>query len=299
MKKKILKTLTLSAGIMITTAFLPGDAEASDSISVKSGDSLWKISQAYNVEIQDIIEANNLTSINLYVGQTLVIPSEDNYYTVQPGDTLWIISQKLENTTIQSLRDLNNLSTDMLYIGQQLKTASDTKSNNTYTVQSGDSLWIISQKFNITINQLMEWNNMNNQILYVGQTLTLVKPEVSMSTAQQLIITAKQYMGVPYVWGGGTPSGFDCSGFLNYVFTKHGISIPRTVATIYEKGTFVNTPQIGDLVFFETYKPGASHAGIYIGNRQFIHASSSKGITISSMDNVYWSPRYIGAKNYY
>ncbi|WP_050182642.1 C40 family peptidase [Domibacillus robiginosus] len=113
----------------------------------------------------------------------------------------------------------------------------------------------------------------------------------------KLVNVAKKYMGVPYVWGGNTPSGFDCSGFLKYVYQESNkITIPRTVAEIYTKGTRVSTPQVGDLVFFETYKPGASHAGIYIGNNEFIHSSSSKGVGISSMKNSYWSQRYLGAK---
>jgi len=111
-----------------------------------------------------------------------------------------------------------------------------------------------------------------------------------------LVKEAKKYMNVPYVWGGNTPKGFDCSGFLKYVFEKStDITLPRTVAEIYKKGTKVSKPQVGDLVFYETYKPGASHAGIYIGDNQFIHSSSS-GVGISSMDNSYWKQRYLGAK---
>lgn len=118
------------------------------------------------------------------------------------------------------------------------------------------------------------------------------------STADQLVKEAKKYLGVPYAWGGSSPNGFDCSGFLNYVFDKSSdINLPRTVSDIYQKGTKVSKPQVGDIVFFETYKPGASHAGIYIGNDQFIHSSSSKGVSITSMDNSYWSKRYLGAKS--
>lgn len=122
--------------------------------------------------------------------------------------------------------------------------------------------------------------------------------EESTNLADQLVKEAKKYLGVPYAWGGSSPNGFDCSGFLNYVFDKGSdINLPRTVSEIYKEGTKVSKPEVGDIVFFETYKPGASHAGIYIGNDQFIHSSSSKGVSITSMDNSYWSKRYLGAKS--
>ncbi|MEK6454422.1 C40 family peptidase [Caldifermentibacillus hisashii] len=117
--------------------------------------------------------------------------------------------------------------------------------------------------------------------------------------ADLIIAEGKKYIGTPYVWGGSTPQGFDCSGFLSYVFARNGKSLPRTVETIWNAGQPVSTLQKGDLVFFETYKTGPSHAGIYLGNRQFLHAGSSTGVTISSLDNSYWSPRYLGAKRYF
>ncbi|WP_110114724.1 peptidoglycan-binding protein [Bacillus sp. CGMCC 1.16541] len=121
----------------------------------------------------------------------------------------------------------------------------------------------------------------------------------TVSSASQLISYGKRFMGTPYVWGGSAPGGFDCSGFLNYVYRNGaGVSIPRTVAQIYQQGTRVSSPQVGDIVFFETYQPGASHAGIYIGNGQFLHSSSSKGVGIDSLSNSYWSKRYLGAKRY-
>lgn len=125
------------------------------------------------------------------------------------------------------------------------------------------------------------------------------KTQVTATSASpaRLATNAKKYLKVPYVWGGTTPKGFDCSGFLNYVFKESKKpALPRTVSDIYKKGVRVSSPQVGDLVFFETYKPGASHAGIYLGNSQFIHSSSSNGVAISSMKNSYWSPRYLGAK---
>lgn len=118
------------------------------------------------------------------------------------------------------------------------------------------------------------------------------------SKASALISTAKSLMGIPYVWGGTTTSGFDCSGFTKYVFGKNGIALPRTAAEQYNVGTSVSKSNLraGDLVFFTTYKAGASHLGIYLGDGTFIHSSSSKGVTITSLSNSYYSSRYIGAR---
>lgn len=119
------------------------------------------------------------------------------------------------------------------------------------------------------------------------------------STAGKIIETAKQYIGVPYLWGGTSPSGFDCSGFTYYVFRQHGITLNRNSASQYAHGSYVSKSNLqpGDLVFFQnTYREGISHVGIYIGNGQFIHASSSKGVTISELSNSYWASHYYGAR---
>ncbi|MDQ0244819.1 hypothetical protein J2S09_002390 [Bacillus fengqiuensis] len=116
---------------------------------------------------------------------------------------------------------------------------------------------------------------------------------------EKIVPAAKKYIGVPYKYGGTTASGFDCSGFMQQVFKEVGVQLPRTAAEMYKTGTSVSKSnlQVGDLVFFNTTGKPASHAGIYIGSGQFIHASSSKGITISNLsDPYYWGPKYIGAK---
>lgn len=125
-----------------------------------------------------------------------------------------------------------------------------------------------------------------------------LKGNTGTATAQQIIATAKQYIGVPYVWGGSTPSGFDCSGFVQYVFRTHNISLPRTSKEQFTVGSWVSKSNLqpGDLVFFNTSGSGVSHLGIYIGDNQFIHASSSHGVMISSLSNTYWAPRYYGAR---
>lgn len=115
--------------------------------------------------------------------------------------------------------------------------------------------------------------------------------------ARQLTTSALKFIGVPYVFGGTSTSGFDCSGYVQHVFAMLGMSIPRTADAQYDAGhKIVGGMKPGDLVFFQTYAPGASHVGIYLGHNKFVSASSSQGVSISSLNDPYWHARYIGAK---
>ncbi|MBN3554640.1 C40 family peptidase [Fictibacillus nanhaiensis] len=114
-----------------------------------------------------------------------------------------------------------------------------------------------------------------------------------------IVEVAKKYEGTPYQWGGESPDGFDCSGYLQYIFDEaENVELPRTVDDIYAQGTKVDSPAVGDIVFFNLEGDGPSHAGVYIGNDQFVHASSSKGVTTAELNSSYWSENYIGAKSY-
>ena len=103
----------------------------------------------------------------------------------------------------------------------------------------------------------------------------------------QLVSSAYKYLGVPYVFGGNTPAGFDCSGFTKYVFSHNGINLPRMADEQYMLGNKVSRSELipGDLVFFTTYEPGVSHTGIYVGDDNFISATSSGGIRVDSLNS--------------
>jgi cell wall-associated NlpC family hydrolase len=111
--------------------------------------------------------------------------------------------------------------------------------------------------------------------------------------------TALSLRGAPYRNGGSDPSGFDCSGFVWYVFAQHGIAIPRTVSQQFGVGVDVESRDLraGDLVFFTTETPGASHVGMVIGGDEFVHAPSARGdVRVERISARYWAARYVGAK---
>ncbi|BAC14858.1 peptidoglycan hydrolase (DL-endopeptidase II family) (cell wall-binding protein) [Oceanobacillus iheyensis HTE831] len=265
--------------------------------------------------------------------------SNNSTYTVKRGDTLSGIASK-HGISLSNLMKWNNLSTTLIYPGDKFVVSkngsSNSGSNNSgsnsgnsnsgnsnsgsskvHSVKSGDTLSALAYKYNTTVSNLKKWNNLNSSLIYVGQKLKVSSSGSSGNNnsnnggsdssnvdvdynVDKLISTAKSLNGTPYVWGGSTPSGFDCSGFIYHVYNKAGKDISRTSSQGYfDRSYYVNSPQKGDLVFFKnTYKSGISHLGIYIGNNQFIHAGSS-GVQITSLDNSYWSKHFDSFKRFY
>lgn len=253
-----------------------------------------------------------------------------DFYIVKQGDTLWQIAQN-NKISVEELKQINNLESDFLKIGQKLllqkaPTPSETTSPSTqentseyitYTVQSGDTLWNIANQHNTTVDILYRINNLTSDKLSIGQQLLIpnqtneaiiveqpIIQELSSRaggpvSGDRVIAVAAQYLGTPYKYGGQGPSGFDCSGFVKYVYNKFNINLNRTAADQYKHGVAVSKDelQIGDLVFFASGKY-IDHVGIYSGNGMFIHSSSprSGGVIYSSLTEGYYARTYVGAK---
>lgn len=257
--------------------------------TVKAGDTLSGIASKHKVSLSNLIKWNNLNSTLIYPGNVLVINKP-------------VTAENTSNTSNQNSKKPQKAET----------------TTTVYTVKSGDTLSRIALEYNVTIANLKKWNSLKSDLIYIGQKLNIgegVKVEPPKVTVpkdttpsnnlsydvNRLVKTAKAQMGIGYAWGGSTPLGFDCSGFIYYAYKEAGLNINRYSSEGYHmRSYYVDSPKVGDLVFFEgTYKSGISHVGIYIGNNEFIHASSDVGVTISSLNQSYWKKHFEGFKRFY
>lgn len=185
------------------------------------------------------------------------------------------------------------------------------------TVQKNDTLWSLARKHGTTVQTIKQLNKLNSDLIHPGQVLQLpdkkATPLSKRETAskqqasrggtdriEEMLEFAQSFLGAKYRYGGETPAGFDCSGFVRYVYKRFGIELPHSSAEQYNSaGTAVKKEDLqpGDLVFFNTSGKGIGHVGIYLENNKFISASSnSRGVTVDSLEDRYWGPRYQGAK---
>jgi cell wall-associated NlpC family hydrolase len=173
----------------------------------------------------------------------------------------------------------------------------NSKVDGIYHAKTKEALKHYQKDHNLTVNGLLDSLTLN----HIKAIKVIVKSPNQITNERifkgSFINKLKTLIGTPYVWGGSTPTGFDCSGFIYYAYRKYeNITLPRTASDLWNHTIPVKIPKIGDLVFFETYKPGPSHVGVYIGNDLFIHAGSDTGVTISNMYSSYWEKKLLGIK---
>jgi hypothetical protein len=158
-------------------------------------------------------------------------------------------------------------------------------------------LGVFGSWYKVSLDETIGYVHSNNFALN-GGVAELLEP-TSEQLGQLIVDTAKKYLGTPYVWAGTSPSGFDCSGFVHYVYEECGYAINRTAASIYNNGVYVDKSelQVGDAICFGSSSNYIGHVGIYIGDGQFIHASSGSGkVIITDLDTTYYVNRYVGAR---
>ncbi|KAB7671806.1 LysM peptidoglycan-binding domain-containing protein [Bacillus sp. B1-b2] len=275
---------------------------AAKTYTVVSGDTLIKIANKFSISLGELKQWNNITSSLIYPGNV--------FYVSKPNG-----SSTNENTSNTSPSESSNNG----------NTSGDTTSaTGIYTIKSGDTLSKIASSYSMSVSKLKQLNNLKSDLIFPGQKLKVsdsasetvtdtnnsgnsgsTAPEFisdgnSGSVSTDIVSVSKKLVGIPYVWGGSSTSGFDCSGFLYYVLNNSGKSIGRYSAQgYYDRSYYVDVPSVGDIVYFKnTYKEGISHLGIYIGNNEFIHADSS-GVRVTSLDNSYYKKHFDSFKRLY
>ena len=291
------------------------------------------------ISAEDVVYINGISNgwylvtvngVSGYILSDLVDPTADI-----PAEKIFsYVVISCDGANLRSAADANASKVDMLYYGSLCKLLK--QEGDWYLVQYGSQTGYIKAELAITTNNAYEGStsietynqvvarqkaeaeaarkaaaaaaakknqSSNKKPSYSSSSSSSssgsYNPSYNSSSSSSIVSVAQQYLGVPYVWGGTSPSGFDCSGFTQYVFKKCGYSINRTAAAQYKNGSYVSYSnlQAGDLVYFtNTYSTsGISHVGIYIGGGQFIHAASG-GVKISSLSEKYYSTRYYGAR---
>jgi peptidoglycan DL-endopeptidase LytE len=241
--------------------------------SVAPGDSLSAIADRYGVSVSALETRNHLTDSSvLQIGQQIVVPVHVRH-----------------RTPSHSVTPAHNVSARSAQVSAALHAArigmrhSSSGSPVASRIAVERALWTAT---------------------HAGSAPPSIPGIQPFDVAQRMLAldasithTAMRYLGVPYMWGGTSFSGVDCSGFVQSVFAKNGIELPRMADEQFAIGRRIAMGWLmpGDLVFFETYTSGASHVGIYLGHGRFIHAST-RGVVIDALNMNYYASRYIGAR---
>jgi LysM repeat protein len=287
------------------------EALATETYKVKRGDSIAAIAKRHGTNPQALKEANSLAGSKLKIGQALVIPKREKqktakskktsptaaFYTVKTGDTLFSISRKT-GLLVNEIKEMNNLRSNFLKRGQKIilvkadaeqrekaqpagvsmEAGEDEEDDGlTGDTRGALSLTEAEKDAQSSAELLGKWNNPEERKLFVK--------------------VATAFLGAPYRLGGASLRGIDCSAFVKKIYQLFDVSLPRTAKEQAHVGVRIARDNLieGDLVFFNT-KRSFGHVGIYIGNNEFVHASShNKGIRIDNLEQPYFDKHFVKA----
>lgn len=279
---------------------------------VKRGDSLHNLAKKYHVSVSHLKNVNGLRSSKLSLGQTIVIKNNE------------------ENPAVRETRKGPSSKAIRAHVRQEEPAEPVISENDDefveYRVKRGDTLDKIASKFNVEKDELIATNDLTsrkNRKLSPGKTILIprvmeddgddgdtivsfknvpVKPWKNSDEKYMLVKVAKSFMGAPYKYGGNTLRGLDCSAYVKKIYEIFDVELPRSAREQYKVGNKISREElsVGDLVFFKTrrYAKYPTHVGIFIGDGNFIHASSGKrrlGVKIDTLTSGYYSGAYIGA----
>jgi peptidoglycan DL-endopeptidase LytE len=284
----------------------PGFAE--ERYTVKTGDSLYRISKAYGVSVGALKTANHLEKETLRLNQVLLIPAskekrtresvkksgaetakrtsvESVPYVVEKGDSLLTLSKRV-GLSVDEIKRINRLRSDHLRAGQTLILSSSTKASEEPEEEPGED--------EETPEETPEEGKGEKQEDSGPASGSWKNPE----ERNLFIRVVRTFLGVPYRLGGSTLRGIDCSAFVKKIYEIFNIELPRTTWEQFRIGKRVGKEELeeGDLVFFKvpTRRASNRHVGIYIGNNEFIHASSrKKEVRVDNLDAPYFHQRFI------
>lgn len=282
---KVLFLSVLTAMLLAATAFA---ADIATGAGTTTGSSL-------RLRSEPSTSASVVTMLDKGVSVAILDDSADGWYKIgYNGSTGYVSADYLTVDSDNVFTTYGRINSE----GVNVRSAASTDSSVLATVSDGTI---------VTVNGLVDgWYDVTCQYGTEGYIRSdYVDLTSSASSNSDIVATAKQYLGTGYVYGGASPSGFDCSGYTMYVYSQHGYSLPHSATSQWQSGIgtrvySISALQAGDLVFFNDPSRNAgkacSHAGIYIGDGQFIHSSSSRsgGVIISSLTSGYYNTYFVG-----
>ncbi|KAF0217555.1 MAG: hypothetical protein FD174_3234 [Geobacteraceae bacterium] len=295
--------------VCIIVLSFPSLVLAAKTHKVKKNETLYSLAKKYHVAVEDLKSANNLVHNNVKKGYVLVIPPRSTAaaekgggrnkaatYKVRKGETLSRIAKKT-GVPVSELKRLNGLTKSRVKAGlilalKEAEPADEAKQRGAKRVYLRHSDLFSEKDYEQSLTDLTEVDP--------GQPVDLTKNlELKTDNVKMLKKTAYGFLGTRYRFGGSSKNGLDCSAFVQKVFRELEVSLPRSAREQFEVGNKVSPGDLqkGDLVFFHTYAPYASHVGIYLGDNRMIHASSrDRRVVVSSIDTPYYRSRFLGAR---